>query len=433
MPKKKTKDDSQKTTKKGKKGTKSGQADIRSALRKLPRKQRAEFVLSYLNARSGGRAQIARASDVWQPFHIRRPTGITSIDIAMGGGFPAGTINQIFGSDGKGKNLVVDHTIAMVQSVYGEDSNIAFASFGQPYQKDFGKKNGVKVGYADAEIEAIRRMLAQEGEELSPDMEAYLREEVGLFSLIDISDDTGAFEKPAESVLGLILDAVKTGEFQLIILDETNLAETRHHAEVALGEDAKVATFATLMTEFLRKFWNAIKFDLLGRPNQTTMIEIMEARVKIGGFSRSGEALEQGGGMALRHSKAIDLHMLGGPQIRIPEVDIPVGREFKWRVGKGKTGCHEGGSGSFQFSFFDRPDGVPYGVDLEWDVIDQAAKAGIVTKAGSWYSYGDLKLGQGLLNAANFLRKKPGLYSELRTKVLKNAGVSRIYRDDPPE
>lgn len=158
MPKKKTKDDSQKTTKKGKKGTKSGQADIRSALRKLPRKQRAEFVLSYLNARSGGRAQIARASDVWQPFHIRRPTGITSIDIAMGGGFPAGTINQIFGSDGKGKNLVVDHTIAMVQSVYGEDSNIAFASFGQPYQKDFGKKNGVKVGYADAEIEAIRRL-----------------------------------------------------------------------------------------------------------------------------------------------------------------------------------------------------------------------------------------------------------------------------------
>lgn len=400
------------------------------ATEKLSPQERADFVLRYIEGMNPN-TRIRRASDVWQPYHIRRPTGITSLDIRTGGGWAAGTINQIFGKDATGKNLVVDHTIAQIQEHYGEDAGICIASFGQPYQKDFGKKNGVKVGYAPAEVEAMRRMLAADGDELTPDMEAWLREEAGLFALIGLTDSDAAFAAPAESTLTTLIEAIKTGMFQLVVLDETNVGESKYAAEAELGADEKVASFATLMTRFVKKFWNAIMYDLSGNPNQTTVIEILEARVKIGGFSPTGEALEQGGGMALRHAKSVDLHMLGGAPLRIPEVDESIGKEMKWRVSKGKVGCHEGGSGMFRFNYIPLPDGSPYGIDLTGDLIDESTRRGILTRSGAWYSWGDERIGCGLTAASAWLRANPDRYATLRTSCLKMAGVSRTYRDDP--
>jgi hypothetical protein len=391
----------------------------------LTNKAKIDLVISDLNAKAGGAATINRASDVWTPFHIRRPTGITSVDMSIGGGFAAGTISQLFGKEGSGKNYIFDCAARELQKNYGDEANIAVASFGYGWDKKFSRMNGVAVAASNIEIEMLKDELADHGEELPIEVEVMLRQKIGEFCIIGLQHSDKAFEMPAETTLQMVVDAIGTGVFQLILLDETNMGETCHAADTEFDGDEKVANFASLMTKFLKRFYNAIKFNIDGEPNQTSLINILEARIKIGGFSPSGEALEQGAGMALRHAKAVDLHMRGGSQ-KIDDSKV-MGKQMHWRVSKGKMGCHEGGNGELYFGFFDSVHG-PRGVDQARDIVEVGLQMGIISKAGSWYSLDSDRIGQGAAKAADWMRERPSVMEQIRKDALRGAGVSTCYR-----
>lgn len=384
-----------------------------------------DLVISDLNAKAGGAATINRASDIWTPFHIRRPTGITSVDMSIGGGFAAGTISQLFGKEGSGKNYIFDCAARELQKNYGDEANIAVASFGYGWDKKFSRLNGVAVAASNIEIEMLKDELADHGEELPAEVEQMLRQKIGEFCIMGLQHSDKAFDMPAETTLQMVVDAIGTGVFQLILLDETNMGETQYGADTEFSGDERVASFASLMTKFLKRFYNAIKFNIDGEPNQTALINILEARVKIGGFSPTGEALEQGAGMALRHAKAVDLHMRSGSQ-KIDDSKV-MGKQMHWRVSKGKMGCHEGGNGQFYFGFFDSPHG-PRGVDQARDIVEVGLGMGIIAKSGSWYSLDGDRIGQGVTNAADWMRNEPTVMDQIRKDALRKAGVSTCYR-----
>jgi len=93
----------------------------------------------------GGAARIVPLHTVRTPYDIRRPTGISDLDQRMNGGFPAGTLNQIFGADGSGKDLLTNHIIAENQRIHGDKANAFWMSFGYLPDIPFMRMCGVQI------------------------------------------------------------------------------------------------------------------------------------------------------------------------------------------------------------------------------------------------------------------------------------------------
>ena len=337
-------------------------------------------LISSIQKDLGGAALVSKLSDVEAPFETRIPTGIMSLDLALKGGFPAGSMHQIFGPDGSGKDYLTNLMIAQVQKEYGDDANIAWMSFGYRPDKPFMKMAGIDIN-------------------------------LGNLLYIDIGEKI-ALDHPAESLLSAMLQIIRSNQFQLVIINELGSGETKYNVAKNLHEDAKIATWASLMSSFCQKFYSAMRMpDQDGNANKTCCVMINPVRANLNAHSAKFNPYTQGGGFALKHAKAVDLHIRPGGTIK--KGSEKIGKEIKWKISKGKHGISEGQEGSYNFLF-------NKGVDLVSDLVNTAKITGAVRNKGRYFyilDYED-RIEGGLPGVVDIVRNSLETERSLREAVL---------------
>ena len=367
-------------------------------------------LIKTLQKNLGGSATITNLSEVETPFKKRLPTGIMSLDMALKGGFPAGSLNQLFGPDGSGKDYLTNRVMAEVQKKHGDKSNIFWMSFGYKPDKEFMRMAGVKIERSDEELE----MLGIDPAEATPEQRG---ESQGNLLFIDVSETKLAGENPAETLLNGVLGLLASNKFQLGIINELGSGETKDNVAKSLEKDPKIATWANLMTKFCQKFYSVMRQRVEGKINETCVIVVNPVRANMDMMSSRFNPWTQGGGYALKHAKAIDLHIKPAGFIRQGgKGGSKVGKDIAWKIMKGKHGVSEGAEGRYAFMF-------NAGVDQIKDLANTAKAVGTIRNAGAYYyilDYEDRITG-GLEGVIDILRESPKLAEELRRETLEKA------------
>lgn len=342
-------------------------------------------VLNAETPKSEWKEYVHLAKDRMTPFILRRPTRIIDLDIATGGGFPAGGPIQIAAPDGVGKNALCLQVIATNQAIYGEDSAVAWCCTELAFDKPFAHRFDVAVPMSDMEIALEEQARKERGFPPFTQLEIENRKrQVGTFVVIDY----GSTAKRLEAVVEL----VKSNMFQIIVIDSVAAILTDKREDTPLDEFAQQSSEAFLLTEFQKKLWGAYTPSASGVPNYTTLIEINQARAKRnlkGPFDRKWEV---GGAYALKHAKLGDILLTRGEQIKASVADASdpddlnpkkkstiIGKNVKWEIAKGKAGFHEGPKGVIEYHF-------DTGFQLEKSLVNTAINYGVIvqTKKG-WY------------------------------------------------
>lgn len=284
-------------------------------------------------------------------------TGSLGLDLALGvGGYPRGRIIEIYGPESSGKTTLTLHAIAEAQ-----------------------KKGGI-AAFIDAE-HAFDRFYA---EKLGIDID----------NLIISQPDHG------EQALEIADNLIRSGAIDIIVIDSVAALTPKSEIEGEMG-DSKMGLHARLMSQALRK--------LTGTINKTncTVIFINQLREKIGVMFGNPETTT--GGNALKFYASVRLDIRRSTQIKNTDSSV-VGNKTRVKVVKNKV------APPFQTAEFDIMYGV--GISKVGEIIDLGVEFGIVKKSGSWFSYGDTKLGQGRDAVKNLLLDNPELMDELEEKIV---------------
>jgi recombination protein RecA len=285
------------------------------------------------------------------------PTGSLDLDIALGvGGLPRGRVIEIFGHESSGKTTVALHAVAEAQ------------------------KAGGLAAFVDAE-NALDPLYAKN---LGVDID----------NLLISQPDTG------EQALEITEALVRSGAIDIIVVDSVAALVPRAELEGEMG-DSHVGLQARLMSQALRKLSGAIS------KSRTIAIFINQLREKVGVIFGNPETTP--GGRALKFYSSVRLDVRRIETIK-RGTDM-VGNRTRVKVVKNKV------APPFKQAEFDIIYGE--GISREGSILDLASSCDIVNKSGAWYSYGDVRLGQGRENARQFLIDNPELAIELEQKVRK--------------
>jgi recombination protein RecA len=288
-------------------------------------------------------------------------TGSIGLDIALGvGGLPRGRVVEIYGPESSGKTTLALHTIAEAQ-----------------------KKGGV-CAFIDAE------------HALDP---IYARKlGVQLDNLLISQPDTG------EQALEICDTLVRSGAVDVLVIDSVAALVPRAEIEGEMG-DALPGLQARLMSQALRKLTGSIS-----RSN-TMVIFINQIRMKIGVMYGSPETTTGGNALKFYASVRLDIRRIGA----IKEREEVVGNTTRVKVVKNKV------APPFKQVEFDIMYGE--GVSKMGELVDLGVKAGIVEKAGAWFSYDSTRLGQGRENAKTFLKANPDVAAKIEMLIRQNSGL----------
>ena len=299
------------------------------------------------------------------------PTGSIDLDIALGiGGVPRGRIVEIYGPESSGKTTIALHVIAEAQ------------------------KNGGIAAFIDAE------------HALDP---GYARKlGVDIENLIISQPDTG------EQALEITEALVRSGAVDVIVIDSVAALVPRAEIEGDMG-DSHVGLQARLMSQALRKLAGAIS------KSHTTCIFINQLREKVGIMFGNPETTSGGRALKFYASVRLDVRRIDS----IKQGDEIVGNRTRVKVVKNKV------APPFKQAEFD----IMYGggISREGSVLDSGVTAGIVNKAGSWFSYNDQKLGQGRENSKEFLKTNPEIYAEIENLVRRHYGLIKDEKNTTSE
>ena len=299
-------------------------------------------------------------------------TGSLGLDIALGiGGVPRGRITEIYGPESSGKTTLALHVIAEAQ------------------------KAGGTCAFVDAE------------HALDP---GYARKlDVDVDELLISQPDAG------EQALEIADTLVRSGAVDVIVIDSVAALVPRAELEGEMG-DTHVGLQARLMSQALRKLTGSIS------RSQCLIIFINQIRMKIGVMFGSPETTTGGNALKFYSSVRLDIRRIGA----IKDRDEIIGNQTRVKVVKNKM------APPFKTIEFDIMYGE--GISQTGELVDLGAKAGIVEKSGSWYSYGDQRIGQGRENAKQFLVENSEIAEDLRHQILQHAGVlsEAAMSDNPP-
>ena len=292
------------------------------------------------------------------------PTGSLDLDIALGiGGLPRGRIIEIFGPESSGKTTVALHVVAEAQ-----------------------KRNGIA-----AFIDAEHALDPNYAKKLGVDTE----------NLIISQPDTG------EQGLEIAEALVRSGAVDIVVVDSVAALVPKAEIEGEMG-DSHVGLQARLMSQALRKLAGAIN------KSNTTVIFINQLREKVGVMFGSPETTTGGRALKFYSSVRLDIRRIDS----IKQGDSILGNRTRVRVVKNKV------APPFKQAEFDIMYGL--GISREGGILDTGVSAEIVNKAGSWYSYGDHRLGQGRENAKDFLMDNPKIALEIENKTREHFGLPTI-------
>ncbi|HXG10791.1 MAG TPA: recombinase RecA [Gemmataceae bacterium] len=298
-------------------------------------------------------------------------TGALSLDIALGGrGLPRGRIIEIFGPESSGKTTVALHAVASAQKQGGV---AAFIDAEHALDPGWAKRVGV-------------------------DLESLL-----------VSQPSNA-----EEALKIAEMLVNSNAVDIIVIDSVAALVPRTEVEGEIG-DSHVGVQARLMSQALRILNPAIA------RTKTCMVFINQIRQKIGVMFGSPETTS--GGLALKFYSSVRLDIRKVTSIK--EGDETIGSRVKVRVVKNKV------APPFRSAEFDLMH--DHGISREGDLIDLGIEDGLITKSGSYISYGDMRLGQGRENAKQFLRENPELMDEISRKILEKRGLLTPVAASEPE
>jgi recombination protein RecA len=284
------------------------------------------------------------------------PSGSLGLDIALGiGGYPRGRVIEIYGPESSGKTTLTLHAIAEVQ-----------------------RKGGI-AAFIDAE-HAFDRFYA---EKLGVDTE----------NLIISQPDNG------EQALEIADNLIRSGAIDLIVVDSVAALTPKAEIEGEMGE-SKVGLHARLMSQALRKLTGTIS------KTNCTCIFINQLREKIGVMFGNPETTT--GGNALKFYASVRLDIRRSTQIK--DGDVAVGNRVKVKVVKNKV------APPFRVAEFDILYGE--GISKVGEIIDLGVATEVISKSGSWFSYGDTKLGQGRDGVKNILKDNPELCDEIEAQIV---------------
>ena len=298
-------------------------------------------------------------------------TGSIGLDIALGiGGLPRGRIVEIYCPDSSGKTTLALHTVAEAQ------------------------KTGGICGFIDAE------------HALDP---SYARKlGVGIEDLLISQPDNG------EQALEIADTLVRSGAVDVLVIDSVAALTPRAELEGDMG-DSLPCLQARLMSQALRKLTGSIS-----RSN-TMVIFINQIRMKIGVMFGSPETTTGGNALKFYASCRLDIRRIGALKDR----EEVIGNLTSVKVVKNKV------APPFRVVEFDILYGE--GISKTGELIDLGVKAEIVDKSGSWYSYGDVRIGQGRENARKFLIDNPDMAAEIEEKIRADAvlvDIEELTKDE---
>lgn len=307
--------------------------------------------------RQFGKGAIMRMGDESAAVHVAViPTGALSLDLALGvGGVPRGRVVEIFGPESSGKTTLALHIIAEAQ------------------------KRGGRAAFIDAE-HAMDPLYAR-------------RIGVKVDDLLVSQPDHG------EQALEIAELLIRSGALDVVVVDSVAALTPRAEIEGEMG-DSHVGLQARLMSQALRKLAATIN------KTQTTAIFINQLREKVGVMFGNPEVTPGGRALKFYASVRLDIRRLE----TIKDGEEAVGSRVRVRVVKNKV------APPFKQAEFDIMFGT--GISTEGDILDLAVEHGVVQRSGSWYSYGDQRLGQGRENVRQFLRDNPDITQALREAVI---------------
>ena len=283
------------------------------------------------------------------------PTGSVALDLALGvGGLPRGRVTEIFGPESTGKTTLAQHIIAEAQ------------------------KLGGKAAYIDVE------------HALDP---SYAKTcGINLDELLISQPDSG------EEALEICETLVRSNAIDIVVVDSVAALVPRAEIEGEMG-DAHVGLQARLMSQALRKLTASI-----GRTG-TAVVFINQLREKVGIIFGNPEVTPGGRALKFYSSVRIDLRRME----TIKQGDKVIGTRVKAKIVKNKV------APPFRIAEFDIM--FSCGISREGDLVDLGAKLEVLKKAGAFFSYGDIRLGQGREASKNYLKQNPELAQEIEQKV----------------
>ncbi len=309
-----------------------------------------------------GQGAIMRLDDDVSNLPPGISTGALSLDIALGGrGIPRGRVIEIYGPESSGKT-----TLALTIAANAQ-------------------KTGGVAAFIDAE------------HALDPSWAKRLG--VNLDDLLVSQPDTG------EQALEICELLVRSNAIDVIVIDSVAALIPRAEIEGEMG-DTHVGLQARLMSQALRKLTGAIA------KSDTTVIFINQIREKIGVMFGSPETTPGGRALKFYSSIRIDIRRTGA----IKDADSHIGNRVRARVVKNKI------APPFRDAEFDIM--FNEGISASGDLIDLAVNDEVVQKSGAWFSYGDVRLGQGRENSKIFLNENPDLAAEIRRGVMEHRGLT---------
>jgi recombination protein RecA len=301
------------------------------------------------------------------------PTGSLSLDIALGiGGLPRGRIVEIYGPESSGKTTLALHAIAEAQKMGG---TAAFVDAEHALDPVYAKKLGVDVD-----------------------------------NLVVSQPDTG------EQALEIVDTLVRSNALDVLVIDSVAALVPRAEIEGEMG-DSHVGLQARLMSQALRKLTGSIS------RSRCLVIFINQVRMKIGVMYGNPETTTGGNALKFYASVRLDIRRVG----QIKDRDDIVGNTTKVKVVKNKV------APPFKQVEFDIMYGQ--GISRTGEVLDIGVKAGVVEKAGAWFSFDSIRIGQGRENSKIFLMENPDIMARIESGIRGNteqvAEEMMIGGDDP--
>ncbi len=283
-------------------------------------------------------------------------TGSLGLDLGLGvGGVPRGRVVEVFGPESSGKTTLAFHMIAEAQKAGGK---AAFIDAEHAMDPLYARNIGVKVD-----------------------------------DLLLSQPDHG------EQALEIAELLIRSGALDILVIDSVAALTPRAEIEGEMG-DSHVGLQARLMSQALRKLAGTIN------KTQTTAVFINQLREKVGVMFGNPEVTPGGRALKFYASVRLDIRRIE----TLKDGDQAVGNRVRVRVVKNKV------APPFKQAEFDIMYG--FGISVEGEVLDMAVEHKIVQKSGAWYSYGDLRLGQGRENVKQFLKADRPLLEKLRSEIL---------------
>jgi len=309
-----------------------------------------------------GRGSIIRLGEKSKIDVAVIPTGSIALDMALGvGGIPRGRITEIYGQESSGKTTLAYHVIAEAQ------------------------KMGGVAAFVDAEHSVDAAYAAKLG--------------VDVDSLLVSQPDTG------EEALEIMDALIRSGAVDVVVLDSVAALVPKAEIEGDMG-DSHVGLQARLMSQALRKVGGSIS------KSNTAAIFINQIREKIGIMFGNPETTP--GGRALKFWASVRLEVRRIETLKVS--GEAVGTRVKVKVAKNKVAA------PFREAEFDIM--FNKGISKSGGILDMATDMGILAKTGTWYTYRDMRIGQGRENAKKYLEDNPQLLDELEKLIRANGSAA---------